>query len=212
VNTTQNVASGWFSDRRNSTGAVTVASAGTNIGVAGLMVSSMGTAVVVQDVGYSPALNATGIAERGFLPVVTGEPASSVSQELEHIRQFLPFSVSDLATLFGVSRQTIYNWVNGEQPKPEHLLKLHDLSSAGDVVAAAGLRIDMAQMKRKLIHGKSLLQTAREGGSIQAAVSVLVEIRKVETEQRARLTERFKNRQPGVRSVEAEFPAENDPR
>jgi transcriptional regulator with XRE-family HTH domain len=132
------------------------------------------------------------------------------AEDLQRIRDILSPGMSNLATIFGVSRQAIYNWLNGEQPRPEHVAKLKDFARAADFLAEAGIAIAGAVLKRPVIDGKNLFEIAQGGDSIQDAAKLLVQAVKREMEQRERLTTRFAGRKVVSRSVESDFPATND--
>lgn len=57
--------------------------------------------------------------------------------------------VSDLATAFGVSRQTIYNWINGEQVADANATKLADLAKAAEMLVEARVTINASLLKRR---------------------------------------------------------------
>ncbi|WP_187293898.1 helix-turn-helix domain-containing protein [Gloeobacter kilaueensis] len=131
-------------------------------------------------------------------------------EKLRRVRDLLSPGMSNLAAIFGVSRQTIYNWLNGEQPRREHISKLEDLVQATDIISRAGIPITGALLKRPVLNGKSLLETAQIGGSAQEAARRLVQLVSREVEQRQRLAERFAGRKVISPPPEADFPAEND--
>lgn len=122
------------------------------------------------------------------------EVAPIPAENLARIWDILKPAVSDLATLFGVTRQTIYNWQGGEQPKDEHLVKLEDLARAADIIAAEGLPNAGQLLQRKISNGKNLLDTMRAGGSASAAAQKLVQIVRREEGQRKMLADRSAER------------------
>jgi transcriptional regulator with XRE-family HTH domain len=132
------------------------------------------------------------------------------AEDLQRIRDILSPGMLNLATIFGVSRQAIYNWLNGEQPRPEHLAKLKDFAQAADFLAEVGIAITGAVLKRPIIDGKNLFEIAQGDDSIQDAAKLLVQAVKREMEQRERLATRFAGRKAISRSVESDFPATND--
>jgi transcriptional regulator with XRE-family HTH domain len=132
------------------------------------------------------------------------------AEDLQRIRDILSPGMLNLAIIFGVSRQAIYNWLNGEQPRPEHLAKLKDFAQAADFLAEAGIALTGAVLKRPVIDGKNLFEIAQGDNSIQDAAKLLVQAVKREMKQRERLTNRFAGRKVVSRSVESDFPAIND--
>ena len=112
------------------------------------------------------------------------------------IKKTFAISVSSLASVFGVSRQTIYDWQNGAIASELSQSKLQDLVAAANVLIASGLNPGPS-VKRVIREGKSLLEIYRDGGSAAAAARSLVEIIRREHKQRqtlsARLSEHISN-------------------
>ena len=147
----------------------------------------------------------------GFTIEVTEvEQVRTPSENLSRIREVLNPAVSDLATTFGVSRQSVYNWLNGEPVADENAAKLQDLAQAADVLAHEGVSINAALLKRKFAHGRTLMQVAQAGGSARDAVLMLVQILKRETVQRERMSARFSNRAKTPASADFDLPASSD--
>jgi transcriptional regulator with XRE-family HTH domain len=138
------------------------------------------------------------------------EQVRTPSENLSRIREVLNPAVSDLATTFGVSRQSVYNWLNGEPVAEENAVKLQDLAQAADVLAHEGMSINAALLKRKSANGRTLMQVAQAGESARDAAQLLVEIHKREAAQRERTKARFENRAKTPASADFDLPASND--
>ncbi len=134
-------------------------------------------------------------------------PVRSPAEDLVRIREVLKPAVSDLATSFGVSRQSVYNWLNGEPVAEENAAKLQDLAQAADVLAHEGIAINSALLKRKFANGRTLLQVAQAGESARDAALQLVHIDKRETTQRERMAARFANRGKTAPSADFDLPS-----
>ena len=132
------------------------------------------------------------------------------SENLSRIRVVLSPAVSDLAATFGVSRQSVYNWLNGEPVAAENAEKLQDLAQAADVLAHEGVGINAALLKRKFANGRTLMQVAQAGESARDAALMLVQIHKREAVQRERIDARFANRAKSPASADFDLPASND--
>jgi transcriptional regulator with XRE-family HTH domain len=144
-------------------------------------------------------------------PTVDLAPVRRPAEDLARIREVLKPAVSDLATTFGVSRQSVYNWLNGEQVAEENAAKLQDLAQAADVLAHEGIAVNAALLKRKFANGRTLLQVAQAGGSTRDAALQLVHIHKREATQRERMAARFANRGKTAPSADFDLPsASND--
>jgi len=139
--------------------------------------------------------------ERGYplvqIPAVAGVNAG-VRQPIDNLKQirtvFKP-SISDLADLVGVSRQAVYNWLDGERPSHESADRLEDLAKAADLVAANGLPTPN-RLRRKIRDGKNFMHIVRSGGSAEDAARSLARIAEQEAKQRTLLKSRLAGRQP----------------
>lgn len=137
-------------------------------------------------------------------------PVRSPLEDLIRIREVLKPAMSDLATAFGVSRQSVYNWLNGEQVAEENAAKLQDLAQAADVLAHEGITVNAALLKRKFTNGRTLLQVAQAGESARVTALQLVHIHKRERAQRERLAARFANRGRTAPSADFDLPSSGD--
>jgi DNA-binding transcriptional regulator YiaG len=201
---------GWFTDRPAATGV---------------------TSTVVRLVGWMTAAGAalTGIGTGGELSlehlqrsvrqaqhmvsvveVAEVEQVRTPSANLSRIREVLNPAVSDLATTFSVSRQSVYNWLNGDPVADENAAKLLDLAQAADVLAHEGVGINAALLKRKFANGRTLMQVAQAGESAREAALMLVQIHKREAVQRERMNARFANRAKTPASADFDLPPSND--
>ena len=135
----------------------------------------------------------------------------SPAENVAHIREILKPAVSGFASLFCVSRQTIYDWQNGTQPAPEHKTKLEDLSKAADVFLMEGVPVTPYLLKRHIAGGKTLFDIVREGGSAEEAARQLSEMVLHEFQQRRMLDARLARRKPKATGYDdAGVPAFNE--
>lgn len=142
--------------------------------------------------------------------VVDVAPIRTPAEDLVRIREVLKPAVSDLATTFGVSRQSVYNWLNGDPVADENAAKLQDLAQAADVLDHEGIEVNAALLKRKFANGRTLLQVAQAGESARDAALQLVHIHKREAAQRERMATRFANRPKTQTSADFDLPSAND--
>ncbi len=128
-------------------------------------------------------------AERHAAPAYALEAQATLAPaaRLDRIRGILKVSVADTAKVFGVSRQALYNWRAGAAISVTNLAKLDDLAAAADILAAAGLDRTPQIARRKLGGGKTLLETARDGGSAREGAIALVRMLEREAAQRERV-------------------------
>ena len=203
---------GWFGDRQNSTGASSCLSGITKyVFAAGLLVSA-GTGAFADDLTRLQQARKTEPIISNHIRVynVETQPARTSAEDLDQIRKILSPAMSDLAKSFNVSRQTIYNWLNGEQPTPEHTARLRDLALCADMFAEAGVSVNGVLLKRKVIKGKSLFEIIREGGSARDTGQLLLQIVRSEASQRDRLSARFAGRNVSQPSADSDTMAAND--
>ncbi len=120
--------------------------------------------------------------------------ARTPDQNLARIREVLRPAVSDLAVLFGVSRQAVYDWHRGANPAPDKAARLDELAKAADVFAVEGIAVTPYLLRRPTVRGKSFFEAIREGTSADAAARAVVVLVKREQEQRRALDARLADR------------------
>jgi len=139
--------------------------------------------------------------QRGYAPVQLRPSAQTLVRHLRgpeaclaQIRAVFKLSIADIAGIFSVSRQSIYNWIAGEKPSQDSVERLDDLARAADLILSDGLAGSSYLVRRKLEHGKTLMDIVREGGSAQDAARSLLQIAQKESSQREALQRRLANR------------------
>lgn len=85
-------------------------------------------------------------------------------------------TMSRLPEVFGVSRQTLYNWLEGETPKAVHQERLRQLAEAAKVFADLGIKPTTPMLDRTVAHGKSFLQLMAAGANGQETAKKLIRI------------------------------------
>jgi transcriptional regulator with XRE-family HTH domain len=82
----------------------------------------------------------------------------SASALLINIREVLNPSITDMATVFGVSRQSVYKWMNDEvTPEQNKFKRIRTLGRVADAFRDAHIRHAHAIVKMKAFDGRSLL-------------------------------------------------------
>lgn len=128
---------------------------------------------------------------------------ATTADNLAKIRDVFKPAISDLANIFGVSRQAIYNWISGEEPIDVHARKIKDFADAADLVNESGLLISGHVLKRKIVDGKSLFELVESGASAKESMLNLLKILKRETEQRKQVEQRLAKRpKPQINSMD----------
>lgn len=188
---------GWFSQNgteSSSTGATclkaVVFGTALMIGTGGTM--DAGYFVRRHDMGYK-------FTQVESAPVAQAAPHRTPADNVTYVRENLKPAVSEFASLFKVSRQTVYDWQNGAQPAPEHEKKLEDLARAVDVFMMEGVSISPFLLKRRIAEGKTFFDIIRQGGSAEQAARQLSEMYQKELRQRRVLDARLAGRKPSTK-------------
>jgi|GEM_PF-1018114 len=105
-------------------------------------------------------------------------------------------TMSYLPAVFGVSRQTLYNWLNGETPKESHQSKLIQLAAAASVFRAAGFKPTALSLERTIAQGKSFIELIGQGADGKDAAERLVRIEKSGATAREKLDALLGDRRP----------------
>jgi len=108
----------------------------------------------------------------------TGEPVpvKPFARLMTEIKEGFGRTLTRLPTVFGVSRQTLYNWLDGETPKEPHQAKLVELTEAARVFAAAGFKPTSTLLDRTVAGGKSFLELIANGADGAATARSLMRI------------------------------------
>jgi transcriptional regulator with XRE-family HTH domain len=202
---------GWVTGRPSATGvSPTVVRLVGWMAAAGAVLSGIGTGGVLS---IEHLLRSTQQMQHiaPIVDVADVAPIRSPAEDLVRIREVLKPAVSDLAITIGVSRQSVYNWLNGEPvAEEENAAKIQDLAQAADVLAHEGIAVNAALLKRKFANGRTLLQVAQAGESSRDAALQLVHVYKRETAQRERMAARFASRGKSAPSADFDLPSASD--
>jgi transcriptional regulator with XRE-family HTH domain len=96
-------------------------------------------------------------------------------------------TMSYLPAVFGVSRQTLYNWLNGEVPKEQHQGKLVHLAAAARVFIEAGFKPTALSLDRTVANGKSFIELIGQGADGKESAEKLIRLEKRGASARAKL-------------------------
>ncbi|MCA6109476.1 hypothetical protein [Bradyrhizobium cenepequi] len=130
------------------------------------------------------------IGYQAFLVVVPpaqAPDAAPYAELMQVIKTGFGRTLTRLPEVFGVSRQTLYNWINGETPKPAHQEKLRQLAEAARIFSALGFKPTSLALDRTITQGKSLLQLLSEGADGREAARKLVRVVQRGVEARTKL-------------------------
>lgn len=110
-------------------------------------------------------------------------------------------TMSNLPAVFGVSRQTLYNWLNGETPKEQHQGKLIQLAAAAQVFTETGFKPTALSLDRTVAQGKSFVQLIGQGADGKETAERLVRIEKRGAVARGKLDALLGERTPSRPAV-----------
>ena len=96
-------------------------------------------------------------------------------------------TMSHLPAVFGVSRQTLYNWLNGETPKEQHQNKLVQLAAAARAFTESGFKPTALSLERTVAQGKSFVELMVQGADGKDTAERLVRIEMRGTVAKAKL-------------------------
>lgn len=97
----------------------------------------------------------------------------SPAEHVANIRDVFAISMSDLASVLGVTRPTVYAWLAGQEPKGEAVIRIQQLSRAADKFHQANIiRLDKL-VHRPISNGRSLLDILKtDEDPVEALVTI----------------------------------------
>lgn len=122
--------------------------------------------------GYSP------FAILKVEPVNTREIYAPYMDLMRAVKAGFGRTMSHLPAVFGVSRQTLYNWLNGEIPKEQHQGKLLQLAAAARVFTSTGFKPTAVSLDRTVANGKSFIELIGLGADGKGTAERLIRIEK----------------------------------
>lgn len=92
----------------------------------------------------------------------------SIKDHFVNIKTELYPAVSDLAKMFGVTRQAVYKWISGSaEPEQDNAIKIKRLSDIADKVKSSGVEKKDYLLTIKAFDGKSILDLLSNGGDVE---------------------------------------------
>lgn len=126
---------------------------------------------------------------------------------MEQVKSRFGRTMSRLPEVFGVSRQTLYNWLEGETPKAVHQERLRQLAEAAKVFADLGIKPTTPMLDRPVAQGKSFLQLMAAGANGQEAAKKLIRIVQRGADSRAKLDALLEGRKAKLSASDIGAPA-----
>lgn len=154
----------------------------------------------------------------GYSPVRIILPADYVAVPIfaglmEQIKNGFGRTLNRLPKVFGVTRQTLYNWLSGETPRPFHHDKIRELAAAAQVFSELGFRPTPTSLERPLLGGRSILEMVASGHRGKDAALMLVQVERRGASSRDRLAKLLGSRPKKADEVSFSAPAvgQDDP-
>ena len=155
-------------------------------------------ALVQSDIGYS------------MVPVVVAVPQAvdtPFSDLMQAVQAGFGRTMSSLPGVFGVSRQTLYNWLKGETPKVVYQERIRELAKAASLFQDLGFVSTTQALSRVLMDGKSFLQLVAEGADGKDMAKKLVSLIRRGDDSRAKLNALVGGRRAELTSHDIGAPA-----
>jgi len=160
-------------------------------------VASTGGVTIVPQIGYSTA---------NIRVVNTREDKASSAIQLAHVREGLGLTATALCKVFGVSRQTYYNWANGDAPAEISRKLLASLSAAADLLSdlPGSQSVLLSQPVRQ---GKTFWRLVSEGGDAVELAQVIRDRTLRRSDERSSIREAIERKKKSgmLNSISDEF-------
>lgn len=114
-------------------------------------------------------------------------------------------TMSRLPEVFGVSRQTLYNWLNGDAPRPVYEARVEQLALAAVAFKELKFTPTAAMLDRTVAGGKSFLQLLSEGADGSETAKKLVRIVQRGADSRSKLDALLAGAKPTAPSSAGDF-------
>ena len=143
-------------------------------------------------------------SRQGYSPYVILKVQNAAAQDayapytdlMREVKAGFGRTMSHLPAVFGVSRQTLYNWLNGETPKEQHHGKLVQLAAAARIFTEAGFKPTAPSLERTVAQGKSFVELIGQGADGKEIAERLVRIEKRGAAAREKLDALLGDRTP----------------
>ncbi len=108
----------------------------------------------------------------------------SPAEHVANIRDVFAINMSDLASVLGVTRPTVYAWLEGQEPKGEAVMRIQQLSRTADKFYLANIiRLDKL-VHRPMLNGRSLIDVLKTDEDPLEALATIKAIAEKEAQKR----------------------------
>ncbi len=141
-------------------------------------------------------------------PVMADE--APFARLMEQVKAGFGRTLSRLPAVFGVSRQTLYNWLDGDTPKEAYQERLRQLADAAAVFQGMGMKPTTAMLDRTISQGLSFLELLAEGADGKETAKKLVRVVQRGGEARSKLDTMLAGRKSSLTPADIGAPALDD--
>lgn len=120
--------------------------------------------------------------------VVSNVEKFSTVRLMQEVQDGFGRTFSHLPAIFGVSRQTLYNWLKGESPKEIHLSKLEQLAAAAQVFTKQGVKVTAQALNRRLDRNLSFIELLAQGADGKSMAEKLIRLEMTGQRKRQQLS------------------------
>lgn len=145
-----------------------------------------------------------------IVPSVSEAEQAPFAKLMQEVKVGFGRTMTRLPEVFGVSRQTLYNWIEGETPKEANQEKIRQLAEAARVFTELGFKPTSLSLDRVVSQGKSLLQLLSEGADGRETAKKLVRITQRGVESKAKLDEMLGGRKKRLDASDIGTPSLNE--
>ena len=147
-----------------------MASTGSSFSTSGLIATALAWLVLTAPTGVASVYDLARSSQRlskvpyyDVVPVEREVSASNLRSRLKEIRGALAISISEVASIMGVSRQAVYKWLSGGPMSDVNRERFDDLSLAASILAPYTVNIAQVMSKRKNGTGHDLAASLHDG-------------------------------------------------
>lgn len=128
-------------------------------------------------------------------PTQNKEPLN-VRDLVTRIRESINLSITEFASVCGVTRQAVYKWLSDDPPllQPENTQKLESLDAARRILKRADVVATPWILDRRIVNGKTFLENQRDGYSAAEWAEKVVAVLQEESRTRKRMDEELGDR------------------
>lgn len=127
---------------------------------------------------------------------IIATPYAPFVELMQEIKSGFGRTMSYLPGVFGVSRQTLYNWQAGEIPKEHHHPKIQQLAAAAHAFKEAGFKPTPTNLEQTVAQRRSLLWLIGNGADGYETAKKLINIVQRGTASQAKLDAIMAGRKP----------------